>query len=712
MIPFFTAPNLATTQVRQEAPWDFSPSEQARATLAGMPKAQRRATVLRASTQWSVYSPVRGLNAAACVSTENPAIAARGFVADYDVRQSVEAVVGFVNQIPAPFLPQFLEVTLGGKARLVWVFAEEIPCPDSAFLTRLWREMAKRGGWETALPGFDAASFKPAERWTNGGIWYELTAQPLPQDVVVGCAVEAGKALSAARQEIPLEKISAEIALRWPGRWQGDFKLDAVGVRFWDSSADAPAGCQVKPDGMLCFTGNVPFIKWRDLFGPAWYDQHATLHMASCVEDIFFDGRQYWELNGGHWDSYNRQDILLHLAGRGLSTTKAKGQVVADAEAGLLHIQRSARVEGAAPLVNMRPGLVEIHGKRFLNIARLNPVRPCQGPANAGDFPWIWTFLTGLFADDHADGMPLDTFLAWLQRSYRSVLDYTPRMGQVVFLCGPRSAGKTLSVIRIITPLLGGQHQNPYSYMVGDTSFTDELFGSYVWAINDEEAPRGDAQRQKFLARLKSTAVNPEHTFHPKFCNKLTVRWQGRMIVTLNDDPTSVGILPEVNESTVDKMMFFRVVPYAGVFPPNEVLEPLIEKELPAFAEFLLHGYEAPESVLDDGRMGVRSYFNPEILGMARHQLPSHNLQELIAKWIRVGAHWDEAGKVTEWIGSATDLISEISVCEPLRRLADEWTVMSLAKRLTDLSRIPTSGVSYVPGSDRTFRILRNPPSR
>lgn len=696
---FFSGPNLASPDVTEFAPWDFTDHE-GRARLTAVPKQLRRRALLTSSTRWSVYSPVRGLNRNAAISADNPPVAVRGFVGDYDAIQPVESVVALLNQLPPAFLPTYLETTLGSKCRLVWVFADEIPVCDASFLERLWRELAKRGRWDSALAGFDPASFKPAQRWTNGAVWYNLGTSPLAQDIVAGCAVEAGKCLSAARQEIPMDTVAAEVAKRFPGRWQGDFKLDALGVRFWDPNADSPSGCQVKPDGMLCFTGPTPFVKWREIFGPEWCDHTSAIAMSDAVDGIWFDGKAYWEQSSGVWVPYQRQDILLHIASRGLSTTKAKGQTISDAESALLHIHRLQRVDGAAPLINEPPGLVTLRGRRMLNVARVNPVlRSGKSDVNAGDFPWIWAFIQGLLPDQEA----LDTFLAWLRRGHLSISQHQRLMGQALFLCGPRNSGKTLLSLRICVPVLGGTHSNPYEYLVGNTAFTDDLFSVCTWAINDEDAPN-DGQRTKFLAKLKASVVNPEHTYHPKFLAKTQVSWQGRIIVTLNEDPASVAILPEVNSNTADKMMFFKCCPPGVSFPPNAVLEAMIEAELPHFVEFLLQ-WEPPDDVVEESRVGVKSYFDPEVLSTARHQHVSHNVVELLDKWCRTGIYWSQEG-TKEWVGSATDLLADLSICDSLANIVREWKVAPFAKRLTELTRLPGSGVEFADEQTRTFRVL------
>ena len=39
--------------------------------------------------------------------------------------------------------------------------------------------------------------------------------------------------------EIPMDLVAAEVARQFPGRWTGDFKAGARGVRFWSPEGDA-----------------------------------------------------------------------------------------------------------------------------------------------------------------------------------------------------------------------------------------------------------------------------------------------------------------------------------------------------------------------------------------------------------------------------------------------------------------------------------------
>jgi hypothetical protein len=126
-------------------------------------------------------------------------------------------------------------------------------------------------GVPSLLAGYDANSVKPAEVWTNGAIWYDVRPTPLVWDYCFGVVCFVSKQTSLFNKgEIPLEIIAKEVQGRFPNRWEGDFRLDALGKRFWDATADNATGCQVKPDGMLCFTGTEPFVKWDQIFGRLW----------------------------------------------------------------------------------------------------------------------------------------------------------------------------------------------------------------------------------------------------------------------------------------------------------------------------------------------------------------------------------------------------------------------------------------------------------
>lgn len=708
LLPFFVAPNLVETSLVEGKPWDFLIAEEDNWPKK-LPKAKRRSSLLQPDAVWNVYTAVRGYAKNLLVSKSNPPAGLRGLVADYDMVTSVDEVCKYLDQIPENIHPNFIEVSLGNKIRLVWVFEKEILIPSTEFCIELITHFFNKMGVPNLLAGYDPiGSLKPTERWSNGGIWYTVKETPLPWDYCFGMVCDVSKKSKLfAQSQIPLETVAAQVEKCWPGRWSGDFRIDALGIRFWDESADNPTGCQVKPDGMLCFTGDTPFMKWEALFGRPWCEEQRILNLGKAGEHLFFDGNVYWEQQSARWVSVKRPDALLRLKGRGLSDKCGKGETQSDVERVLDHIQQVNRVEGAAPFINYPPGLLEMNGLRFLNVANLQITQPVPGQFGdpAKDFPFIANFIRGHFARPELG--PLDYFLTWLKFGHQAFLNYERHVGQAIFLCGPRNNGKTLLCNRIVAPLLGSRTANPMDYLTGQTTFNDELFHAGLLALNDEDAPRNDGERAKMLARLKAFVVNPSHTYHPKFCSRLSLEWTGRVFVTLNEDPASVGILPEKNGNTFDKLMFFASQAYQGHFPTQKETERIVAQELPYFSDWLLNDYCPPDNVLSgDYRGGVVSYFDPVILELSRQQLYAYNLEELLRAWFRVAPYWtDEARE--DWTGTPTDLLTDMGSYEPLKNVVREWNQSRVAKALTALARQGTGGVELNSATGRDFRIVR-----
>lgn len=714
-LKFLSAPNLVEQTLEESYPWDYLvPDDQN--SLKKIPKAQRRLALLKPTTKWNVYTAVAGCNKHARISKTNPAKYGLGFVVDYDMKSDPDTVLSYINQRPASQHPNFIEVSLGGKIRLVWVFAKPILFPSSDYALAFYKNLSDKMSCPTLLAGFDPSSLKPTEMWTNGGTWYNVKETPLSWDIVFGIACETNTRVSMFdKGEIALDVIYEEVKKRFPNRWEGEFKKDALGRRFWDETADNPTGCQIKPDGCLCFTGNEPFVKWDQILGKEWCEEQRVLNLGRAGEGIYFDGRSYWEKSGERWMSITRVDTILRLTGRGLSSTKQRGQMQSDAERVLDHIQQHNRIQGAAPLVNYPRGIVDLDGNLILNTADLMPVMPVKGPNfdtdPTKDFPFLWKLLQGLFPVPDDQHKPLDHYLAWLQRAQRCVLENRRWMGQAVFLCGPRNNGKTLLCMRVVRPLLGNRSSNPMDYLTGDTNFNSELFDAFLLTVNDEDAPSNENSRKRMLQKIKGLVVNPSHKFHAKFEKPLSIDWTGRMMVTLNDDPASVGMLMEVDHNTHDKQMYFATQAYQGKFPSQDVIEADLAKELPYFSYWLRYGYKAPEEVLSDDRMGVKSYFDPRILKLSNHQTFASNLLELIAEWQDVDAYWD--GKTNEWTGTPTALLSALQICDATAGVAREWTQHKMAKSLTVLAKQDGSGISHLNESEgRDFCIKRLKPMK
>jgi hypothetical protein len=704
LIPFSATNNLSSKQMYESRPWEFQPNPEELTRVRAKRKQQRREDMAKPETNWNIYSPVRGLNPHLRVNDENRAAGVCGIAVDYDSRSDETQVRRAIAELDVAFQPTFLEISLSAKCRLVWVFEREVPIFSTDYCEEFFRVFFKFVKAETLLAGFDSRSGSPTQIWTNGGEWIRLNEKPISGEICFGITCDAARKPELyGAAEIPIETIASEVEKRYPGRWKGDFKLDAAGVRFWAPKADNERGCMVKPNGMVCFTGGKPFVTWADIFGIQWVQEQRVLALGKAAEGLFFDGKNYWEKGvAGVWISINRADAILRLKNRGISDKPRKGETVTDVERVLCHLQRANRVYAAAPLINYKPGVVELEGVRLLNTVNLNPVLPVKGTTGTPtDFPWLWKFLNGLFA--HPELRPLEYFLAWTQRQYHAILNYERLMGQAIFLCGPVSNGKTLLGERVLRPLFGHRAANPFDYFTGKTSFNDDLFESTLLMSNDEDAPKDYAEQNRFKQRIKAWVVNPSQTHHAKFCSRVRVEWTGRIFVTCNDDAASVGILPEVTSDSEDKMMFFASQPYIGDWGNTEAT---LRVELPCFGWWLVNSYTPPQDILCNSRCGIKPFYDPLIRARAIEQSAAYNLVELLLDWVDTSETWGEPDNRTQWEGTPTKLYSQLSACEPLRALMKEWTVKKLFTNLTTLSRTRESGVE-ASNNKHEFRIVK-----
>src|SRR5437667_2586963 len=100
---------------------------------------------------------------------------------------------------PAVVRPNFVERSLGLKVRLVWVFEREILVRDNQFCGELMSAMFAKMRVPTLLSGFDKASEKATQLWSNGGEWHLVNDQPMPWKIVFGIAADVGAKSESAR---------------------------------------------------------------------------------------------------------------------------------------------------------------------------------------------------------------------------------------------------------------------------------------------------------------------------------------------------------------------------------------------------------------------------------------------------------------------------------------------------------------------------------
>jgi biotin operon repressor len=306
----------------------------------------------------------------------------------------------------------------------------------------------------------------------------------------------------------------------------------------------------------------------------------------------------------------------------------------------------------------MRPaGLIQENNSVFLNTCTRTALAPVSEPAvlgETGQFPWISKFLD-VFFDPHEQ---LEFFLSWLSFFYQAVWHQEPRSGQNIFIAGNPNVGKTLLGTRIIAALVGGFSEGK-EYLLGEDTFGSELFDFPLWCVDDATFTAEPKTRRRFSEMIKQMAANRKFRYHAKFRIPLMVEWQRRVIVTCNRDEQSIQMLPDLEISILDKIMFFKAADKTVEFPAPAELEAILQRELPFFARFLLD-YQIPEQCKGDSRFGVKAYHEASLVQTAEQSSLTAEFSEILADW-KPDYFNIQPPEAEFWEGTAYQLQKEIS---------------------------------------------------
>lgn len=600
----------------------------------------------------------------------NPVKYMHGLVVDYDGVITPE-VLAAVSWKPG-YAPTWTSRTFSSGARIIWVFEEKIPIFNKELWKRFSMIMARELKLEKLLPGFDRVAFeKPGQHFELGTDWHSPRGpQVRLSQVVVNTALhDASKKMKWETQGelIPIEKIAEEVERRWPGRWVGEFAVGAQGVRFWDPAANNPTGAWIRETGVQAFTGEGKFLRWGEILGEDFVKQFRAERIGGAIKDSYFDGQLYWQKDEeGIWQSYNSEATKRRLnVMHGLSSESKKGSS-SEVSNAITAIENLHHVDGAFPLLFMPDQIVVDEKLKYLNISRASVVPAGPTPDCWGDgFPWLAKYLEGIFGE-----IQLQVFLTWLARFYVPSANGTPKRGHALFIAGPQSVGKTFLAQRVIGALMGG-FREATDFVLGATTFNEDLAYAPVWAIDDGVASADPKRHAVYSQIVKKIVANPKIQFHPKFKKAVTQRFNGRLIVTMNDDPESIQMLPQVEASMLDKVDLLRAGPAAGISFIGA--EEKVVQELPALAAYLMI-HEAPDWLLtrpdECVRFGHDSWHHPELLQTAKQSSSSVGLLELLEIWRK--DYFNAQPDKTEWVGNASELLIDFGLCESLKPLVDK----------------------------------------
>lgn len=692
---FYALDNLSSQTCTKIVPWNTASS---RPTTLADKEAYRKWGADKA-TKGAFYSPFSGQNENVRVSFTNPPSKQHALVADYDADITDEQISKLSRNCPAGLLPTYLSRTFSGGVRLVWEFEKPINADCGEISEKFLKRLKKELKLEKLLPGFDPASLDPSQYFELGDKWAPVPGSvPIRTETLHRILYDSSEKADFSKFgiEVPMEKLVDEIEKKFPGRWVGKFDLGCRGVRFWDPSADNPTACIVRSTGMQCFTGDSAFVPWEEIFGKIFIREYEESRTGAAMSDIWYDGDTYWwKRVNGDWRSGGKEDCGMHLRVAYNLNRNLKGNS-SEVEKVLYAIQQTRWVDATAPFLFNPQEIVVFNGRRYLNINKLSVMQPATGSPEWGEnFPWFAEYMDNIWEDPEQK----EYFLSWLKHYWGSAYSGRLLPGQTLFIAGPVGVGKSLLSTFIIRNIMGGG-TDAGGFLLGESSFNKELLEVPLWMVDDSTSTSDWRSHQRFSDMVKKCAANQTHSYHPKFKDATLLPWNGRTIVTLNDDPQSLSIIPNLDGNILDKLMLLKFGGWYPKFRAKHELEPMILAELPHFLAWL-NNWSIPEKCVGSFRYGVKPYIHKDLMAEASASSQHNLFIEVLAEWAR--KHCEIFQGQTEWSGTTTalrDCIENASMGATLR----EYSVRKIGKLMTSLAESNTDSIIRLPLKDGCAR--------
>jgi hypothetical protein len=225
---------------------------------------------------------------------------------------------------------------------------------------------------------------------------------------------------------------------------------------------------------------------------------------------------------------------------------------------------------------------------------------------------------------------------------------------------GEVESGKTLLFVSIVQELAGKKSARPYSWMIGDDNFNEELFEAVLLVIDDEQSDTKAEGRQNFKQKLKQLVATGAARCRGLHTKALTLTPTWLPVICLNLEPENLLVLPPMDDDIADKIALFKMyrrpMPMAvGTEAEKQKFWETLVGELPYFSWWLLNEFALPADLR--GRFGVKPYHHPEVLRELQELSQEMRLWQFIERVVFTPKHLQSDGAGGwQWRGQAMDL--------------------------------------------------------
>lgn len=688
----FAVRNLTERALSPSGPWFFQPTENLSPEIRA-DKTARQAWYQNPATRHNFYTTVEGANPNQRISkTDNPPRLLHGIVGDFESKLTDEEVLQGIGRMSIK--PAWIERSLGGGIHLLWLFPHPLPVESYDFTVGLL-QAAQKWLQTDAIPSLDAPAFSdPTKLYCNGCVWTETGHGPVSEGSLQAFFVETGRAFNFIANdgiEIPLDKVEKALAQKYPGfRWPGPFEPESSGPSFWIPGSQSTNSAILKTEGFFTFSAHAekPFYNWSDILGAEFVKEFTTVAIAKATHEIWHDGKKFYRKKKGVYVGMEMTELANYLK----TTCGVKGSKL---ELAMNHIYSENFVDSVGPFIFRPSGLIDFQGKRKLNTADVEVLKPAAGAAQTwgphGSFPFLSSLLDNIFTSE----VQRDHFLAWWAYFYLSGLNQCPMPGQVLFLAGGVATGKTLTSREIVGRSVGG-YVDAASYLVRGESFNSHLFEKALWSMDDETISDSPQAAANVQAALKKATANSSHLSNRKFAIACMLEWLGRIIITTNTDYTSSRMIGKLDNSSRDKISLFRCQPVSKItFPSRPEILKLIEAELAYLLRWLVD-WTPPDYVERDSRFGFRSYHEASLTDQAHQTSRSAPFQEVLLEALE--EYFSDNKTAKEWRGTTSRVIMLLHM-NPLRdAVLKSLRLESVARYLEAVEKDGFLGCRVEPG--------------